>query len=83
MSQFETWTYSVNDILTDFEERYKLGATYAANVLRVAYSTYAAYKSGARPMPEHHEAQIELIGLLSKDARKAYIEKYKWPKNKL
>lgn len=43
----------VNQTLLDIEKQLALGPTFVARLLGVAYPTYAAYRSGARPLPRY------------------------------
>lgn len=71
---------NLNETLVAFEKQHNLGPTRVAKLLKVAYPTYAAYKSGARPLPEYHLAQLMLIGLLGDEVRAQYIKEFAWPK---
>lgn len=64
----------LNTSLVKFEAQVGLGATYVARMLGIAYPTYAAYRSGSRELPHYHQNQIELIMLLSEQARQKYIK---------
>lgn len=57
----------MNQLLLDFEKHTALGPTYAAELLGVAYSTYAQVRSGARPMQTYTRRHLQVIHMLCKD----------------
>lgn len=54
----------INTILLDFERKIGLGPTYAAELLGMAYSSYAQVRSGARPLKAYTQRHIEAITML-------------------
>lgn len=67
---------SINQTLLRFEQRTKLGPTYAARLLGLAYVTYAQCKSGARPLQTYHERHVEALLLLPAVALSKLIERH-------
>lgn len=67
---------SINQTLLRFEQRTKLGPTYAARLLGVAYVTYSQYKSGARPLQTYHERHVEALLLLPAATLSKLIERH-------
>lgn len=65
----------MNQLLTDFEATLDIGSKKAARLLGVAYPTYAAYRSGARVLPEYHANHIEVILLLDVEVRTKHMER--------
>jgi len=59
--------YPVNKLLLDFEKHAALGPTFVAELLGVAYSTYAQVRSGARPMQTYTERHLQALRMLRKD----------------
>jgi hypothetical protein len=57
----------VNQLLLDFEKHTALGPTFAAQLLGVAYSTYAQVRSGARPMQTYTKRHLQALRMLRKD----------------
>lgn len=57
-----------NATLVEFEALVGFGSTYACRLIGVAYPTYAAYRSGLRPLPIYHINHIQDIGRLSQRA---------------
>lgn len=55
-----------NKILVDFELRTGLGSTAACKLIGIAYPTYAAYRSNARPLQPYHRNHVEDLLLLPK-----------------
>lgn len=51
----------MNQLLLAFEAHLGLGPVAASRVLRCAYSTYAQYRSGLRPLPTYHEGHIDAL----------------------
>lgn len=62
-------------MLTYFEEQTGLGPTLAAKLLGLPYITYAQYRSYRRPWKVCHERHIEVILMLDRKTRVAYIER--------
>jgi hypothetical protein len=61
-------------LLVEFEALVGLGPTQACQVLGIAYSTYAAYRNGGRPLQPYHRNHIEVIGRLSRRALSQLID---------
>lgn len=59
--------FRVNKVLLDFEKHTHLGPTYAAELLGVAYSTYAQVRSGSRGLQPYLQRHIEAVCLLPKE----------------
>lgn len=66
----------MNPILLQFEAHVRLGPTYAARLLGIAYPTYAQYRSGRRPLPHYHQNHIQALRLLPEAALRALIEEH-------
>lgn len=66
----------INQTLLRLEQRTKLGPTYAAKLLGLAYVTYAQCKSGSRPLQTYHERHVEALLLLPAAALSKLIERY-------
>lgn len=54
--------------LVDFEAMLGLDPPQAAQVIGVAYSTYAAYRNCSRPLKQYHANHVEDIGRLPRRA---------------
>lgn len=67
---------TINQTLLRFEQRTKLGPTYAARLLGLAYVTYAQCKSGARPLQTYHERHVEALLLLPAATLNKLIERH-------
>lgn len=65
-----------NETLVRFERKTKLGPTYAARLLGLAYVTYAQCKSGSRPLQTYHERHIEALLLLPHASLQKLIERH-------
>lgn len=65
---------ATNKTLLEFEAYTALGSTSACRLIGMAYPTYAAYRSGLRPLPRYHRNHIEDIRRLSKRALTDLIE---------
>ncbi len=66
----------MNHILLNFEKHYALGPTFAAQLLGIAYPTYAAYRSGARELPLCRQRHVESLMLHNAEQRKQLIEEH-------
>jgi hypothetical protein len=66
----------MNPTLLHFEKVIKLGPTFAARMLGVAYPTYAQYRSGRRELQKYHARHIEALLLLPKPALNKLIERH-------
>jgi len=55
-----------NATLVDFEAHVGLKSTYACRLIGMAYPTYAAYRSCARPLPRYHQNHVQDIKRLSR-----------------
>lgn len=54
----------MNQVLIQFEKHTQLGPTYAAELLGVAYSSYAQVRSGSRPLQAYTLRHIQALALL-------------------
>lgn len=66
----------MNTQLTSFEAHVRLGPTFAAKLLGVAYPTYAQYRSGRRVLPRYRLNHIQALLLLPEPALRALIEEH-------
>jgi hypothetical protein len=71
---------SVNQTLLDFERHSRLGPTFVARLLGVAYPTYAQYRNGRRELPLYHQRHIELLYLIPKESLNHVISRHSSPK---
>lgn len=72
----KTWASTVNETLLKLERRCNLGPTYVARMLGVAYTTYAAYRSGARELPLYIERSAKAHIGMSEEFRQALIKEH-------
>ena len=68
--------YPINSTLAALEYHTKLGPTFAARLLGVAYPTYAQYRSGRRELPTYHHHHIQCLFALNAQALKNIITEY-------
>lgn len=66
----------VNQLLLDFEKHTALGPTFAAQLLGVAYSTYAQVRSGARPMQTYTRRHLQALHLLCREDLDSLIREH-------
>lgn len=66
----------MNETLVSFETYAKLGPTFVARLMGIAYVTYAHYRSGKRELPLYHERHIAVLRMLSKVDLQRLIEKH-------
>lgn len=71
----------MNPVLLRFEKATKLGPTFAARLLGVAYPTYAQYRSGRRELPLYHQRHIEALMRLPDSELALLIEKHGYKKH--
>lgn len=57
----------MNQFILDFESHIQLGPTYAAELLGVAYSTYAPVRAGRRKLQKYLRWHIEVILMLNEE----------------
>lgn len=64
----------VNQFILDFESHIQLGPTYAAELLGIAYSTYAPVRAGRRKLQPYIRKHIKAILMLNEEQLKRLIE---------
>lgn len=66
----------VNQVLLKFETHIQLGPTYAAELLGIAYSTYAQVRNGSRTMQAYTGRHIQALQLLPPDSLAQLIKEH-------
>ena len=66
----------VNQFILDFESHIQLGPTYAAELLGMAYSTYAQVRSGRRDLQSYTQRHIQALMLLPRDTLTTLISQH-------
>jgi hypothetical protein len=66
----------VNPVLVQFEKHTGLGATRAAKLLGVGYSTYAQIRNGRRRLQRYTRNHIQALTTLSSDALDRLIKEH-------
>lgn len=66
----------MNKIILDFEAYTRLGPTYAAELLGLAYSTYNQVRNGSRRMQTYTRRHIQALQLLSPTKLEALIKEH-------
>lgn len=66
----------VNQFILDFESHVQLGPTYAAELLGIAYSTYAPVRAGRRKLQLYLQRHIQAVMLLPPERLHALIEEH-------
>lgn len=62
----------MNETLLNFEKRTGLLPAFAAQLLGIGYSTYAAYRAGTRALPQYHRNHVRAI----LDRSEAHLKRY-------
>lgn len=63
----------MNALVLEFEKHTQLGPVNAAKLLGYAYSSYAQYKSGARPLKPYLKRHIRVVMMLPREQLKVLI----------
>lgn len=66
----------MNTVLLQFEKHTRLGPTYAAELLGMAYSTYAQVRNGRRDLQSYTQRHIQALMLLPRDTLTTLISEH-------
>jgi len=66
----------VNQFILDFESHIQLGPTYAAELLGIAYSTYAPVRAGRRKLQVYLQRHIQAVMMLPPEKLQDLIEEH-------
>ncbi|HHP7110164.1 hypothetical protein [Pseudomonas aeruginosa] len=67
---------ATNRLLADFEKHTRLGPTFAAELLGVAYSTYNQYRNFSRATPKYLQRHIQAVQLLPESVLQSLIKEH-------